>query len=149
MSRPGRNLQMPAPTGPPANIIGCARARRTNMTTKSACEPWCDEHNGSGGECLTLRCLYSHGEDPAWPSGNPAFAASAPQFMTLAGFPDQVNSIFVEVSYVPAEEDRPELVLRFRDISKDADSATLSMGTLGLRQLHTSIGEFLQELEQA
>ena len=117
------------------------------MTTKSACEPWCDEHNGAGGECLTLRCLYSHCEPHSWPSDNPEFAASAAQFTALAGFPDRVDSIFIEVSYVPAEEDRPEMVLRFRDISKDADSATLSLTTLGLRQLHTSIGEFLQELE--
>ena len=71
----------------------------------------------------------------------------ASQFKALAGFPDQVNSIFIEVSYIPAEEDRPEMVLRFRDISNDADSATLRMTTVGLRQLHASIGEFLRALE--
>jgi len=39
------------------------------------------------------------------------------------------------------------MVLRFRDISTDMDSATLRTTTLGLRQLHASIGEFLQELD--
>jgi hypothetical protein len=116
------------------------------MTTNAACEPWCDEHNDAAGECLTLRCLYSHREEHTLPSGNPELAAAAAQFRALAGFPDQVDSVFIEMSYIPAEEDRPEMVLRFRDISSDADSATLSMTPLGLRQLHTSIGEFLQEL---
>ena len=117
------------------------------MSTNPPCELWCDEHNDAAGECLTLRCLYSHCEQHTWPSGNPEFAAAAAQFKALAGFPDQINSIFIEVSYIPAEEDRPEMVLRFRDINNDTDSATLRTTTLGLRQLHASIGEFLQELD--
>ena len=117
------------------------------MTTKPACEPWCDEHNDAAGECLTLRCLYAHCEHHTWPAGKPESAALAAQFKALAGFPDRVNTIFIEMSYIPAEEDRPELVLRFRDTSNAADSATLGTTTLGLRQLHASIGEFLQELE--
>ena len=116
------------------------------MTTKPACEPWCDEHNDAAGECLTLRCLYSHDEHTG-PSGNPGSAALAAQFRAMSGFPDRVNSIFVEVSYIPAEEDRPEMVLRFRDINTDADSATLSTTAVGLRELHASIGEFLKELD--
>ena len=117
------------------------------MTTKSACEPWCDEHKDAAGECLTLRCLDSHDEKHTWPSGNPGSAALAAQFRAMAGFPDRVNSIFIEVSYIPAEEDQPEMVLRSRDINTDADSATLSTTGVGLRQLHASIGEFLPELE--
>ena len=27
------------------------------MTTKSTCEPWCNDYNDSADECLTLRCL--------------------------------------------------------------------------------------------
>ncbi|MDZ4092277.1 MAG: hypothetical protein U1D68_13850 [Arthrobacter sp.] len=50
------------------------------------------------------------------------------------------------MSCTPAAEDRPEMVLRFRDMSNDADSATLSTTTDGLRQRHTTIGEFLQDL---
>ena len=117
------------------------------MTTKPTCEPWCDEHNEAAGECLTLRRLYPPCAHHTWPSGSPEFAASAAQSAALAGFPDNINSIFIEVSYIPAEEDRPEMVLRFRDISKGADSATLSTTALGLRQLHASLGEFLQEIE--
>ena len=117
------------------------------MTTNPACEPWCDEHNEAAGECLTLRCLYSDREEQALPAGKPGFAGLAAQFKALAGFPDQVNSIFLEVSYIPAEEDRPEMVLRFRDISEDADSSTLSTTATGLRQLHASLGEVLRELE--
>ena len=116
------------------------------MTTNSACEPWCDQHNDAAGECLTLWRLYSGCEDTL-SAGKPELAALAAQFKDLAGFPDQVNSIFIEVSYIAAEEDRPEIVLRFRDISKDADSATLSTTAVGLRQLHASLGEFLPELE--
>jgi hypothetical protein len=117
------------------------------MTAKPTCEPWCDEHNEAAGECLTLRCLYTHCAHHAWPSGDPGFAVPAAQSTAMAGFPDHINTIFIEVSYIPAEEDRPEMVLRFRDISKDADSATLSTTALGLRQLHASLGEFLRELE--
>ena len=47
------------------------------MTTKSVCEPGCDEHNKAAAECLTLRCLYSHGERHTWPPGNPEFADPA------------------------------------------------------------------------
>ena len=117
------------------------------MTTKSTCEPWCDEHNEAAGECLTLRCLYPHCAHHTWPSGTPESAASAAQTEALPGFPDRVNTIFIEVSYIPAEEDRPEMVLRFRDISRDADSATLSTTAVGLRQLHASLGDFLRDLE--
>lgn len=117
------------------------------MRANPTCEPWCDEHNDAAGECLTLRCLYSDRDGQRLPAGNPGLAVLAAQIQALAGFPDQVDSIFVEVSYIPAEEDRPEMVLRFRDISKDADSATLSTTATGLRQLHASLGEFLRELE--
>ena len=117
------------------------------MTTNSACERWCDQHNDAAGECLTLRRLYSGCEERTLSASKPELAAPAGQFKDLAGFPDQVNSIFIEVSYIAAEEDRPEIVLRFRDISKDADSATLSTTAVGLRQLHASLGEFLPELE--
>jgi hypothetical protein len=117
------------------------------MTTIPACEPWCDQHNDVAGECLTLRCLYSDREEQAPPAGEPEFAGLAAQFKALAGFPDRVNSIFLEVSYIPAEEDRPEMVLRFRDISEDADSSTLGTTATGLRQLHASLGQVLRELE--
>ena len=117
------------------------------MTTNPACEPWCDQHNDAADECLTLRCLYSDRDEQASPAGKPEFAGLATQFKAPAGFPDQVNSIFLEVSYIPAEEDRPEMVLRFRDISEDADSSTLSTTATGLRQLHASLGQVLRELE--
>ena len=117
------------------------------MTMNSACEPWCDELNGAAGECLTMRCLHPHCAHHTWPSGTPESAASAAQTEALPGFPDRVNTIVIEVSYIPAEEDRPEMVLRFRDISRDADSATLSTTAAGLRQLHASLGVLLRGLE--
>ena len=117
------------------------------MTTKSTCEPWCNDHNGAADECLTLRCLYSCGDEHPPQAPNPGWAALAAQFEALSGFPDRVNTIFIEVSYIPAEADRPEMVLRFRDISKDADSATLITTAAGLRELHTNLGVLLRELE--
>ena len=117
------------------------------MTTKSACEPWCNDHNGAADECLTLRCLYSCGDEHPPQSPTAELTALAAHTEALPGFPDRVNTIFIEVSYILAEEDRPEMVLRFRDISRDADSATLSTTTAGLRQLHASLGVFLRDLE--
>ena len=117
------------------------------MTTKPTCEPWCDDHNGAADECLTLRCLYSCGDEHPQQSPNPALAALAAQVEALPGFPDRVNTIFIEVSYIPAEENREEMVLRFRDINRDADSATLSTTAAGLRELHTNLGVLLRDLE--
>ncbi|MDI3211802.1 hypothetical protein [Arthrobacter sp. AL12] len=117
------------------------------MTMNSACEPWCDEHNGAAGECLTLRCLYSRGKEQPLQSPSAELTALAAPTKALPGFPDRVNTIFIEVSYIPAEEERPEMVLRFRDISRDADSATLSTTAAGLRQLHANLGVFLRDLE--
>ena len=73
----------------------------------------------------------------------------AAQFKTLGGFPDQIDTIFLEVSYIPDEEEHPEMVLRFRDITKDQDSAVLSTSRAGLRELHSRLGGFIQELERA
>ncbi|MHA7221532.1 hypothetical protein ACX80S_04285 [Arthrobacter sp. RHLT1-20] len=67
----------------------------------------------------------------------------------LRGFPDQVDTVFVELSYIPEEEDRPETVLRFPDISKVADSATLSTTIAGLKEPHSNLGGIIRGLEQA
>lgn len=119
------------------------------MPTCSPCLPWCDQHNDAAAECLTLRCIYSRDEDPQAPPGPPATASLAAQFRTLGGFPDSIDTIFVEVSYIPGEEDGPEMVLRFRDITKGQDSAILSTTIAGLKQLHAKLGGFIAELDRA
>ncbi len=119
------------------------------MPPDSRCQPWCDEHNDAAAECLTLRCLYSDDGDPPAPPDNPEFAALAAHFKALDGFPDQVDTVLIEVSYIPDEEERPELVLRFRDIAKDQDSAVLSTTLAGLKELHTNLGGFIEELERS
>jgi hypothetical protein len=55
----------------------------------------------------------------------------------------------IEVSYVPDEEDRPVIVMRFRDNTRDQDSAILGFSSTGLRELHARLGGFIQELERA
>lgn len=117
------------------------------MTMNSTCEPWCDEHSGAAGGCLTLRCLYYRGEEHPPQSPTAELTALAAQTEALPGFPERVNTIFIEVSDIPAEAERPEMVLRFRDISRDADSATLSTPAAGLGQLHASLGVFIRDLE--
>ncbi|MDQ0820569.1 hypothetical protein QFZ79_002861 [Arthrobacter sp. V4I6] len=73
----------------------------------------------------------------------------AAQFWALGGFPDRIDTIFIEVSYIPDEEERPEMILRFRDITKDQDSAMLSTTIAGLKELHSKLGGFIQELERS
>lgn len=119
----------------------------TDMPPDSTCQPWCEKHNDAAAECLTLRCLYSHDEDPP-PRDQPEAVTLPAQFRALSGFPARIDTILVEVSYVPAEEERPEMVLRFRDIAKDHDSAVLGTTLAGLKELHSNLGGFIQELER-
>ncbi len=117
------------------------------MRPDSTCQPWCAEHDDAAAECLTLRCLYTHDEDPPPPDKTEAVTLPA-QSRALGGFPDRIDTILVEVSYVPAEEERPEMVLRFRDIAKDQDPAVLGTTLAGLKELHSNLGGFIQELER-
>lgn len=116
------------------------------MTTQPTCEPWCDDHSEDEGECITLRCLYSHNTEPAAPSGDTAVAALAFKFKGIG--PDQVDTVMLSVQFIPEEEEKPQIVLKFWDSSTDEDSATLSTTVDGLKDLYLNLGKAIQDLEQ-
>lgn len=76
------------------------------MPSTPDCKPWCEEHQTIGeNSCTRLICLYRTADGPAEDNPgsepgkvDPQMAGFREQFQAFAGFPDQVDTVFLDIS---------------------------------------------------
>ena len=122
------------------------------MPASAACKPWCEKHEDIGeNSCTALICLYTTDDEPTDDSSgsenkemDPQIASLREQFHAPGGFPDQVDTVFLEVSQDLEEDEEPLLALKFWDSTKDQDSAQLQIDRGGLEHLYSELGEAIK-----
>lgn len=119
------------------------------MPAKATCQPWCAKHEEEVDDCCTrLITIFIKDEDEsAAEPQNPELAALRDQFQKAGGFPDQIDTVQLDISQ-PGDAEQPELLLRFWDSTKDDDSAMIVVDLEDLRDFRAGLGEAIKVLEQ-
>jgi len=119
------------------------------MPASPDCKPWCDDHSDEyENACRNLYLLYKVDavDDAGHEDVDPQLAALKEQSDSMMSglFPDQVDTIFLDVKQDLDEDEQPTMMLKFWDSTKDEDSAQLEIDLGGLEELHAELGAAIE-----
>lgn len=116
------------------------------MPTTPHCLSWCEDHDEDLDICRYMRSIYSNDESSrAQPDS--AFAKLAAQMQSSGVIPDEANVLVVRADYFH-EDDGLEMQIAMWDLGQDQASATLSIDLEGLREVHSNLGDVIDDLNE-